>query len=319
MFGARSALVIIAVVAGVSVGCGPKTGSDQSIITDIQSKLYGDAVTKPASIAVAAQNGVVTLSGDVPSSDVALEAMKIANGTSGVRTVNDQMTINGQSATAQLPGNATPAPTTTNPPVASTAPPAPDPATAPPYVPPAPVQSGAATPPPPVSITIPAGARLQVRTIDTINSANADSGQLYRASLDAPLVHNGRVIVPAGVPVSLVVMAARSAGRIKGSSELEVRASALEYHGRNLPLDTSVFAEEGKARGKGTAVRTGIGAVAGAVIGGLAGGGKGAAIGSAAGGGAGFGSALFTHGQQVKIPSESVLTFRLEAPLRLER
>ncbi|MBV8896358.1 MAG: BON domain-containing protein [Acidobacteriaceae bacterium] len=325
---ATSAIVFIAVVAGVSVGCGPKTASDQSIITDIQSKLYADAVTKPASIAVAAQNGVVTLSGDVPSSDVALEAMKIANGTSGVRSVNDQITINGQSATAQLPnaGTATPALAASNPPVASPAPTAPVAASAPPpYASPAPAQSGAAMPPEPrrppepVIITIPAGARLQVRTIDAINSANADSGQLYRASLDAPLVHEGRVIVPAGVPVSLVVVAARSAGRIKGSSELEVRASGLEYHGRNLPLDTSVFAEEGKARGKGTAVRTGIGAVAGAVIGGIAGGGKGAAIGSAAGGGAGFGSALFTHGQQVKIPSESVLTFRLEAPLRLER
>lgn len=330
----KSALLIIAVTAGVSIGCGPKTASDQSIVTDIQSKLYADAVTKPASIAVAAQNGVVTLSGDVPSSDVALEAMKIANGTSGVHSVNDQLTINGQSAATQLPnaGNSTPATTASNTPAASSAPPpsapadASPPTTAPPVTAaPPPPQSAASMPPPPsrppeaVVMTIPAGERLQVRTIDAINSANADTGQVYRASLDAPLVHHGRVIVPAGAPVSLVVTAARSAGRIKGSSELEVRASALDYHGRNLPLDTSVFEEQGKGRGKGTAVRTGIGAVAGAVIGGIAGGGKGAAIGSAAGGGAGFGSALFTHGQQVKIPSESVLTFRLEAPLRLER
>lgn len=326
MLRTRSALVTIAVAAGVSIGCGSKTASDQSIITDIQSKLYADSVTKPASIAVAVQNGAVTLSGDVPSSDVALEAMKIANGASGVHSVNDQMTINGQSAAAQLPnaGNSAPptATTATNAPVASSAPPPATPATAPPpTTPPPPAQTVASAPPPPepVLITIPAGERLQVRTIDAISSATADSGQVYRASLDAPLVHHGRVIIPAGAPVSLVVTAARSAGRIKGSSELEVRASALDYHGHNLPLDTSVFEEEGKGRGKGTAVRTGIGAVAGAVIGGIAGGGKGAAIGSAAGGGAGFGSALFTHGQQVKIPSESVLTFRLEAPLRLQR
>ena len=100
---------------------------------------------------------------------------------------------------------------------------------------------------------------------------------------------------------------------------LEVRTSRIEYRGRRYPIDSSVFAEEGKARGKQTAVRTGVGAVAGGIIGAIAGGGKGAAIGSAAGGGAGFGSDLFTHGQQVKIPSETRLTFRLEAPLRVEQ
>ena len=50
-------------------------------------------------------------------------------------------------------------------------------------------------------------------------------------------------------------------------------------------------------------------------IGGLAGGGKGAAIGSLAGGGAGAGFQLATHGQQVKIPSETQLAFQLESPL----
>jgi hypothetical protein len=325
MLRVKSSFITIAVAAVVSISCGPKTGTDQSIITDIQSKLYADSVTKPASIAVAVQNGVVTLSGDVPSSDVALEAMKIANGTAGVRSVNDQMTINGTSAASQLPnaGNSTPATTPNT--SASNAPPASAPVAPPPASAPPPSQVAQSMPPPPyrpperMVMTIPAGERLQVRTIDAINSQTADTGQTYRASLDAPLVHNGRVVVPAGVPVSLVVTAARSAGRIKGSAELEVRASALDYHGRNIPLDTSVFEQQANGRGKTTAVRTGIGAVAGAVIGGIAGGGKGAAIGSAVGGGAGFGSAALTHGQQVKIPSESVLTFRLEAPLRLER
>jgi BON domain len=337
MLRVRSSFVAVSIAAALAISCGPKTANDQSIVTDIQSKLYADAVTKPASVAVAVQNGVVTLSGDVPSSDVALEAMKIANGTPGVRSVNDRMTINGASAASQLPnaGNSAPATPLTNaassnPTAASVAPTAPPASAAPPTAPPAdvpppPAQEAQSAPPPPrrpperVVITIPAGERLQVRTIDAINSKNSEAGQVYRASLDAPLVHNGRVIVPAGAPVSLVVVAARSAGRIKGQSDLEVRASAIDYHGRSLPLNTSVFEEAGKGRGKTTAVRTGIGAVAGAVIGGIAGGGKGAAIGSAAGGGAGFGSALFTHGQQVKIPSESVLTFRLEAPLRLER
>lgn len=293
----RSTLFSIVGCAAITIGCGHKSADDQTIVTGIQAKLYADPITKPASVAVTAQNGIVTLSGNVASSDVALEAMKIANGTPGVNKVNDGLTVNGAVDANQLPnGGTAPAP---NPPLASNAPP--------------PAYAQPAGPPP----EVPAGERLQVRTIDRISSSVAVRGQEFRATLYAPLVYHGMVVIPAGVPVSLVVVAARSAGRIKGGSDLEVRASRIDYNGRGYPIDTSVFEETGKARGKQTAVRTGIGAVAGAVIGGLAGGGKGAAIGSAAGGGAGFGSALFTHGQQVRIPSESVLTFRLEAPLRL--
>jgi hypothetical protein len=127
------------------------------------------------------------------------------------------------------------------------------------------------------------------------------------------------VIVPAGAPVSVLLANSRDAGRIKGRSELEVQLSRIDYHGHWYPVDSSIYEEAGKARGKQTAVRTGIGAAAGAVIGAIAGGGKGAAIGSAAGGGVGFGTDLFTHGQQVKIPSESILTFRLRAPLTIQQ
>ncbi len=117
--------------------------------------------------------------------------------------------------------------------------------------------------------------------------------------------------------MSVLLANARSAGRIQGRSLLEVRLSAIDIHGHRYPVDSSIYEETGKARGQQTAVRTGIGAAAGAVIGALAGGGKGAAIGSAAGGGAGFGVNALTHGQQVRIPSETVLTFRLRRSLTI--
>src|SRR3954469_3444038 len=101
----------------IGIGCGQKpTGGDQSLVTEIQAKLYGDNTTRQANVKVDAKDGVVTLSGDVPSPDVELQAMKIANGTAGVRSVNDQMKINGApgamaaneapSQAAGTPGNA---------------------------------------------------------------------------------------------------------------------------------------------------------------------------------------------------------------------
>jgi hypothetical protein len=54
--------------------------------------------------------------------------------------------------------------------------------------------------------------------------------------------------------------------------------------------------------------------VFGAIIGAIAGGGRGAAIGAGAGSAAGAGVQVFTRGQQVKVPSEALLEFRLQQP-----
>jgi hypothetical protein len=324
-------------LAGVAVSCGPKnSSSDQSIATDIQSKLAADATTKPSAVNVAVKDGVVTLTGDVPGPDVELEAMKVANATAGVRSVNDQLKVNTALATpppaASAPAGANQPPNTSNamrpstPPPSDTAPPPGPAASAPPPTEAAPPAQQAATPPPrpapppkPVFVTVPAGERLSVRMIDGIDTKVNTSGQTFRASLDSPLVVGSRVVVPAGTPVTVLLENAKGAGRIKGASEASIRATRLQYSGRTYEVNTSIVEQQGKGRGKQTAVRTGIGAAAGALIGGLAGGGKGAGIGAAVGGGAGFGLNAFTHGEQVKIPSETVLNFQLQAPLRIEK
>ena len=59
----------------------------------------------------------------------------------------------------------------------------------------------------------------------------------------------------------------------------------------------------------------GGGAGLGAIIGGLAGGGKGALIGGLAGAGAGTAASAYTGNKDVIIPSESVVTFTLTAPV----
>jgi hypothetical protein len=284
-------------------GCGPKAVSDQTLATDIQAKLYADQAAKSANVKIAVNHGVVTLTGDAPSSDVALEVVNVANGVSGIKRLDNQLKIAPASAAAPMP----PMPETT-----------PAPAAAPPAQPPQNMQAPPPAPaasPGPVSITVPAGTDIGVRMIDSISSKTNATGQTFRASLAEPLTVDGETIIPAGAPVSVLLAEAKGAGRIKGNSELEVRAVSIERHGHAYNIETNVKEEVGKGRGKQTAIRSGVGAAAGAIIGALAGGGKGAAIGSLAGGGAGAGFQLATHGQQVSIPSETVLTFRLQAPL----
>jgi hypothetical protein len=306
MFRTQISVLIAAALACFAVGCGSKSVSDQSLTTDIQSKLYADATTKAANINVAVKDGVVTLSGDVPTSDVELEAMKVANGTAGVKSVTDQLKVNPAAA-------ASTAPAASSDQAQAAPPPAPAPAAA------SPAGSAAPAEPRRASVTIPAGQRISVRMIDSIDSSKNSVGQEFQASLDAPVTSGDRVVLPAGTPCTVTLQSVKSAGRIKGQSEVAVALTSIRYQGRTYSVDTSAVEQQGKARGKQTAIRTGIGAAAGAIIGGLAGGGKGAAIGSAAGGGAGFGINALTHGPQVKIPSETVLTFQLQSPLRVER
>src|SRR5450755_1885327 len=85
---------LTAVVAAVlASGCGKSPVADDAIANDIKAKLYSDPVTKPANIEVSVKGGVVTLGGEVPSSDVQQEALKLANAATGVTSVADQLKV----------------------------------------------------------------------------------------------------------------------------------------------------------------------------------------------------------------------------------
>jgi outer membrane lipoprotein SlyB len=90
--------------------------------------------------------------------------------------------------------------------------------------------------------------------------------------------------------------------------------------GRRYDVDTSVLSQRGRqgiGANKRTAEMTGGGAALGAIIGAIAGGGRGAAIGAGAGAGAGALTQILTKGSSIKVPVESVLTFKLDKPLRV--
>ena len=87
--------------------------------------------------------------------------------------------------------------------------------------------------------------------------------------------------------------------------------------GTAYPLLTSTYELKGKGEGGKTAGKVIGGAGLGALIGGIAGGGKGAGIGAAAGAATGTAVAASKKGQQLEIPSESLLEFRLEQPASL--
>lgn len=168
---------------------------------------------------------------------------------------------------------------------------------------------------PPVYVTIPAGTRISVRTVDGIDSTKNHVGDRFQASLEEPLTVDGNVVVPKGSAVYGRLAESKESGKFTGRSQLQLELTGIIVNGQTVPVVTGEYELTGKSRGASTAKRTVGGAAVGSIIGAIAGGGKGAAIGAAAGGGLGAGSEIITKGDQVKVPSETLLDFTLQQDL----
>jgi hypothetical protein len=170
---------------------------------------------------------------------------------------------------------------------------------------------------PPSYVTIPAGTRISVRTIDGIDSTTNHVGDRFQASLQEPITVEGNVVVAKGADVYGRLAESKKSGTFSGRSQLQLELTGIVVNGQTIPLVTGEYELTGKSRGASTAKRTVGGAAVGSIIGAIAGGGKGAAIGAGAGAGVGAGSEIITKGDQVKVPSETLIDFTLQQDLSL--
>jgi hypothetical protein len=162
--------------------------------------------------------------------------------------------------------------------------------------------------------TVPAETHLLIRMVDGVDSQTNHVGDRFRASLESDLVVDGIVVAPKGTDVYGRLANAQEAGHLTGKAQLKLELTDIALHGEMQPIVTGDYEVAGKSRGTNTAEKTAGGAALGAIIGAIAGGGKGAAVGAAVGGGAGATVNVVTSGEQVRVPSETVLDFRLQQP-----
>jgi hypothetical protein len=165
-------------------------------------------------------------------------------------------------------------------------------------------------------VVIPAGTDVLVRTDEPINSKTADEGRVYAAHLDQDLLDsNGTVAVRKGSSAEVLVR------RVVSGKELVLDLQAVFIDGRRYFVTADDYDQTRSHKGIGVNQRTGVmvggGAIFGSIVGALAGGGRGAAIGALGGAAGGGLTQIFTRGKTVKVPAETVLTFKLEKPLRL--
>jgi hypothetical protein len=169
----------------------------------------------------------------------------------------------------------------------------------------------------PEELVIPAGARLRVRLDEALSTRRNRSGDTFQATLQGPVRVEGRTAIPAGTRFTGHVAAADSSGRMKGRAVLAISLDRFEMGGHVYHVRTSRVVRQSSGHKKRNLAFIGGGTGLGAALGAIAGGGKGAAIGALAGAGAGTAGAAATGKLQVGLPAEALLTFSLEAPVRM--
>ena len=178
-------------------------------------------------------------------------------------------------------------------------------------------QNAADAPEQHAEITIPSGTPIHVRLNETLDTRHNRAGDRFTATLAESISENGRVVLAKGTPFSGHVTSAAPSGRMEGRAVMGVTLDAFEVGGRRYPLATSRASRVGERHKKRNLVLIGGGSGLGALIGGLAGGGKGALIGAGAGAGAGTAGAALTGKENLVLPAETLLTFRLEESVEL--
>jgi outer membrane biosynthesis protein TonB len=334
-------------LAIVLAGCKsatPAATDDAALNMQVQAKLFADQNLSGQSIQTSVQNGIVTLNGSVTSDSARTIASGDVAQIAGIKTVVNNLVVQSapstttNAAAAPPPPMPFPAPASkqskpsavvhqppyqpAQAPIERNAPaPQPQPQPQPQQQPQqqAQVQPPPPPPPPPApvvhNITLPAGTSIPIRITQTLDSATTQTGDKFTGAIASDIIVEGMVVLPQGTPVTGRVDDAQDAAHFKGSSLLTISLSAIDRHGERIQVATEPYSKQGEGRGKNTAEKVGGGAAVGAILGGIFGGGKGAAIGAAAGGGVGAGANGVTRGQQVQIPSESVVRFKLSDPI----
>jgi hypothetical protein len=170
----------------------------------------------------------------------------------------------------------------------------------------------------PQTLTLPAGTVVRVRIDEWLSSDRNLVGDSFSAVLDQPIVVAGWVVARRGQAQTGRVSLVKKAGRAGGTSELGVELPELTLvDGQQVQLQTEMLqTSAGTSHGRDAATigtTTGVGALIGAI----ADGGTGAAIGAGAGVAAGIIGVLVTRGRPTVIAPETVLSFRLQAPVTI--
>jgi len=167
-------------------------------------------------------------------------------------------------------------------------------------------------PPSAQSITIPKGTEIIVVTSSTVSTDFHGGGNTFPTVLHEDIIINEEVIIPQGTHIYGRVKDSEHAS-VFGKSKLVVDLNAIHTKKGTLAIVTDDLGYQGADETGETLKKTGTGAALGAIFSKdhAAGAAKGAAIGAAL--------SLFTSGDDIKIPTGTILKFTLQKPVTIHQ
>ena len=154
------------------------------------------------------------------------------------------------------------------------------------------------------TISVPAGTVILVETRSAVSSGQHGAGHRFQSVLVGDLVApDGTVVAPNGSTVFGILNSAQKSGRIAGRAELVIAFDSIMVNNRRIPIATSQV----QAVTQATAGKSARQVARGAAIGGLIDGSSGARTGAKVGAGA----AVLSRGNQVNVPSGTLLEVQL--------
>ena len=145
-------------------------------------------------------------------------------------------------------------------------------------------------------VTLPAGTALTVRLASAVGSKRSAKGEHFSAIVARPVEVNDKVVLPAGAEALGKVVEAVPQGRFKGAAELRLVLETVTLNNDSYDVQTSSVGCYLKGQGKRTATL----------------------IGAALGTGAGTAGAAYTGENEIVLPAESTLTFKLTEPVSIK-
>ena len=165
-------------------------------------------------------------------------------------------------------------------------------------------------------VDVPDGTQIQLRLEEPLSSRTARPEDRVVATVAEPVYGEGdssRPAIPAGTEVRGVVEDVQRAQRPSKGGRLDMSFDSLVLGNQPVSIDARVVqVKEGGIDER----RAGLGALIGGVLGAVLDGKKGALVGAIVGG---TGAVVASSGEEVELPAGTLLTLRLERPLRAAR
>lgn len=168
--------------------------------------------------------------------------------------------------------------------------------------------------------TLPSGTEIVVRTKEAIDSKSAKVGQTFSAQVDQDVVLNSnKVVIPKGSLAELVIRSV-SSGSLTSGSEVKLDIQAITVGGQRYLVSTVDLQQKGDigiGLNKGMAETITGGSTQDAIVGAIGGREQGGAIGTALGAASGAGTQIPSKTNDIRVPAETVLNFKLDKPVSL--